>query len=102
MMIFHLWINRHIDAVLLWVTVLALFVLAGGCATIPPSIQIDYDFCPAGMRGDYRVATQHNEDGTTNPVLFLFHIGGPYEKEDILCAISGDHAILDLGKGRQL
>ena len=96
------WINRHVDAVLLISMLCAVLALVTGCATPPQTGNIDYNFCNAGMRGDYRIGTQYNEDGTTEPVLFVFHVGGPYENTDIICAISGDHAILDLGKGKTL
>ena len=78
-----------------------------GCASAPGAagqrMTVDYDFCKVGMSGDYRVATEVDPQTSIETVLlFIFPVGGPYDADHALCAISGDHAILDLGKGKQL
>ena len=111
MMAFHLWINRNIDVILMVSAVLAILVLTMGCAaTLPPEPPpamaeikgidvVDFLFCKAGIGGDYRILVPQNREEL--PVLALFSVGGPYDKDHVLCVISGDHAILDLGKGKQ-
>ena len=111
MMAFHLWINRNIDVILMVSAVLAILVLSMGCAaTLPPvppptvtntaeTEQFEYPFCKAGIGGEYRVLVPDNSKEL--PVLALFSVGGPYDKDHVLCVVSGDHAILDLGVGKQ-
>lgn len=85
-------------------TILLCSWITYGCVLPVPTTEtteIDYVFCKAGIGGDYRIASQIEGNGSRNPVLFLFPVGGPYDNDHIICAISGDHAILDLGKGKQ-
>ena len=98
------WVNTHVNELLVGSLIVGGLLLSVGCATIPesPRIRLDYVFCKAGIRGDYRVATQHNQGGDDSPVLFVFPIGGPYDPDHVICAISGDHAIMDLGIGKAL
>lgn len=85
-----------------------LLLLLLGCtafsahdAEVGPTIEFDYQFCKSGSFGDYRVAIQVDKETQERiPVLFLFPVGGPYDIDHIICAISGDHQIADLGKRR--
>lgn len=104
MMTFHLWVNRHIDGILFASIVVVLLTFLLGCTTTPPVVlpvgeQYDYVFCKAGIGGDYRILVPTNPQEL--PVLALFSVGGPYDKDHVLCAVSGDHSILDLGKGKR-
>lgn len=60
----------------------------------------DYNFCGGGISGHYRILVPI--DGEEFPVLALFPFGGPYDKDHVRCAISGDHVIMDMGKGAGL
>ena len=97
------WLNRHVDAVLIGLVLLAAIVFTAGCASsLTITVKMDYVFCKAGLGGDWRVATQIDRaTGEQTPLLLLFPVGGPYNPAHVICAISGDHAILDLGIGKQ-
>ena len=85
---------------LLLIMVVALFT---ACAAPPPvqTFELDYKFCKAGVGGDWRVAEQVDKStGERTPILFLFSVGGPYDTGHVLCAVSGNHAIIDLGVGK--
>ena len=96
------WLNRHIDAILVGVLLLTALIFTAGCASSTITVKMDYVFCKAGLGGDWRVATQIDRaTGEQTPLLLLFPVGGPYNPDHVICAISGDHAILDLGVGKQ-
>lgn len=82
---------------------LGLFLLTGCTTTDLPLTTSDfsYTFCKPGIGGEWRVATGKDANGNAESLLVLFSVGGPYDIEHVLCVISGDHAILDLGKGQQ-
>jgi len=77
-------------------------ILFYGCATVPSLDKLptwEYTFCKSGIGGEYRILMP--TDPKELPQLALFSVGGPYDKDHVLCVISGDHAILDLGKGKR-
>lgn len=89
----HNWISRHVDDVLLASILFALLIALFGCA---PMETYTFDFCKAGMGGEYRVLVPPDPEDL--PVLAVFPKGGPYDSDHVRCVVSGDHSILDMGK----
>ena len=82
-------------------TILLCSCFINGCTTVQTlTVDTEFMFCKAGIGGDYRILVP--ADPQELPQLALFSVGGPYDKEHVLCVVSGDHAILDLGKGKGL
>ena len=93
------WVNW---ATLLIITGVLALVTSCAASPVKPSSDITYKFCKAGIGGDWRLGEGTDPStGEKQSILFLFSVGGPYDEAHLLCAISGDHAILDLGVGKQ-